>query len=136
MHPFSVRLLILLYLCGSALLFPACATLPPRPDLAHEPALPPADSGSLAMLAQRFTAANGPEASGFHLLIDAREALDARLALIDSATSSTRSEASSPTTRFGSSSALQAARTTRTTRENVGSLRIMAFASGSGLEML
>ncbi len=88
MHPFSVRLLILLYLCGSALLFPACATLPPRPDLAHEPALPPADSGSLAMLAQRFTAANGPEASGFHLLIDAREALDARLALIDSATSS------------------------------------------------
>ena len=40
------------------------------------------------MLAERFTGANGPEASGFHLLIDAREALDARLALIDVATRS------------------------------------------------
>ena len=88
MHIFSFRLALLIYLLGIALLFPGCATLPPRPDLAHEPALPPADSGLLAMLAERFTGANGPEASGFHLLIDAREALDARLALIDLATSS------------------------------------------------
>jgi len=88
MHIFFLRLGLLLYLLGIALLFPGCATLPPRPDLAHEPALPPADSGSLAMLAERFSGANGPEASGFHLLIDASEALDARLALIDLATSS------------------------------------------------
>jgi putative cardiolipin synthase len=38
------------------------------------------------MLADRFIKTNAAEASGFHLLIDAREALDARLALIDSAT--------------------------------------------------
>lgn len=85
MHTFSFRLALLIYLLGIALLFPGCATLPPRPDLAHETALPPADSGSLAMLAERFSHANGPEASGFHLLIDAHEALETRLALINSA---------------------------------------------------
>ncbi|MGI9537746.1 MAG: phospholipase D family protein [Desulfocapsaceae bacterium] len=88
MHRFSFRLTLLMYLLGIVFIFPGCATLPPRQDLAHEPALPPADSGSLALLAERFTGANGPEASGFHLLIDAQEALDARLALIDLATSS------------------------------------------------
>ncbi len=85
MNTSSVRLTLVI-LFSSALFFPGCATLPPRPDLAHEPALAPALSGPVAMLADRFRKTNGAEASGFHLLIDAREALDARLALIDSAT--------------------------------------------------
>ena len=88
MYSFSFRFAILAYFLAVALLFSGCAKLPPRPDLAHEPALPPAESGPIAMLAERFSDANGSEASGFHLLIDAREALDARLALIDSATGS------------------------------------------------
>ncbi len=85
MNSCSVRLTLVI-LVSSALLFSGCATLPPRPDLAHEPALAPALLGPVAMLADRFRKTNGAEASGFHLLIDAREALDARLALIDSAT--------------------------------------------------
>ena len=85
MNSCSVRLTLAI-LVSSALLFSGCATLPPRPDLAHEPALAPAVSGPVAMLGDRFKRTNGAETSGFHLLIDAREALDARLALIDSAT--------------------------------------------------
>ncbi|MBT8329704.1 MAG: phospholipase D family protein [Desulfofustis sp.] len=86
MQSYPVRLTFLI-LFGYAILFSGCASLPPRPDLAHEPALAPAVSGPVAMLGDRFRKTNGVEASGFHLLIDAREALDARLALIDSATS-------------------------------------------------
>ena len=86
MYSFSFRFVILASFLGVALLFPGCAKLPPRPDLAHEPALAPAVSGPIAELSERFTKTNGPESSGFHLLLDARAALDARLALIDSAT--------------------------------------------------
>ena len=86
MDSYSARLRFLI-LCCSVLLFSSCASLPPRPEVAHEPALAPASSGPVAMLGDRFMGANGAEASGFHLLIDAREALDVRLALIDSATS-------------------------------------------------
>ena len=86
MDSYSVRLTFLI-LFGSAVLFSGCASLPPRPDLAHEPSLAPALTGPVAMLGDRFRKTHGAEASGFHLLIDAREALDARLALIDSATS-------------------------------------------------
>ena len=86
MDSYSARLTFLI-LCCSVLQFSGCASLPPRPDLAYEPALAPAVAGPVAMLGDRFRMTNGAEASGFHLLIDAREALDARLALIDSATS-------------------------------------------------
>jgi putative cardiolipin synthase len=86
MNSYSIRLTLVI-LFGSVVLFSGCASLPPRPDLAHEPALAPASSGPVAMLGDRFRKTSGAEASGFHLLIDAREALDARLALIDSATS-------------------------------------------------
>ncbi len=78
--PFGV-IAVLLFLGG-------CAKLPPRPDLPVEQALSPADNGPLAELAERFTAGQGVDASGFHLLIDALEALESRLALIDSATRS------------------------------------------------
>ena len=88
MPKFSVRLELLVLLTASTLIFSSCATLPPRPELAYESALAPADSGPVAGLANRFTEANGAEASGFHLLIDAHEALVTRLALIDSAMSS------------------------------------------------
>ena len=65
-----------------------CARLPPRPDLPLEQALAPAENGPLAELARGFASGQAAKASGFHLLIDAREALEARLALIDSATRS------------------------------------------------
>ena len=90
MYPFSFRFVILAYFLAVALLFSGCAKLPPRPDLAHEPALPPAVSGPIAELSERFIETNGPKSSGFHLLLDARAALDARLALIDSATVASR----------------------------------------------
>lgn len=86
MDSYSAQRMFLLWCC-TVLLFSGCASLPPRPELAHEPALAPAASGPVAMLGDRFARTNGAEASGFHLLLDAREALDARLALIDSATS-------------------------------------------------
>lgn len=70
------------------LLIPSCATLPSRPDLPFEPALPPANDGSLADLSVRFQKKEDSETSGFRLLINAREALEARLALVDLATRS------------------------------------------------
>ncbi len=86
MSSFSVRLTLLVYLLGPVLLFSGCASLPPRPEIPYEKALAPAHSGPIAALAERFSAAHGAQASGFHLLIDAHEALETRLALIDSAT--------------------------------------------------
>jgi len=65
-----------------------CATLPPRPDLPPEVASPPALSGELAALSVAFSNENGRQASGFRLLTNAREALEARLAVVDMATSS------------------------------------------------
>lgn len=82
MSRFTVLLLV-----SCSLFMVGCASLPPRPDLPSEHAIPPAQTGPIAGLADRFVAEHGTHASGFHLLIDAREALDARLALIDSATS-------------------------------------------------
>lgn len=81
MRPLILLIVIILYLSG-------CATLPPRPDLPFEQARTPSQTGLIADVANRFSAHNGPQASGFHLLIDAREALESRLALIDMATSS------------------------------------------------
>ena len=85
MDSYCARFAFLILSC-SVLLLSGCASLPPRPELAHEAALAPASSGPVAILGDRFKRTNGAETSGFHLLIDAREALDARLALIDSAT--------------------------------------------------
>lgn len=65
-----------------------CTSLPPRPEIILEHALPPAASGRLAELSCRFREKNGADASGFSLLIDSREALNTRLALIDLATRS------------------------------------------------
>jgi putative cardiolipin synthase len=65
-----------------------CAQLPPRPDLPLEQSLAPAENGPLADLARDFSSRQTGEMSGFHLLIDAREAFEARLAMIDSATRS------------------------------------------------
>lgn len=65
-----------------------CAKLPDRPDLAFEQALPPAETGMIADLTNRFSENNERHISGFHLLTDAREALESRLALIDLATRS------------------------------------------------
>ncbi|WP_136796542.1 phospholipase D family protein [Desulfosediminicola ganghwensis] len=76
-----ILLLLILFLYG-------CASLPPRPNLEYESALPAANTGILPDLAQGFRASHGNEASGFHLLIDAEESLTARLALIDSAKNS------------------------------------------------
>lgn len=84
-----VTRIVLLVLVSCYLWFlPGCASLPPRPDLAFEPAAPPAESGPIAGLADRFSVAHGAHISGFRLLIDAQEAYEARLALIDSATQS------------------------------------------------
>lgn len=71
--------------CGWAALFllSGCATLPPRPDLGFEGSLPPAESGALADLAERFKDENGPGVSGFRLLINSTEAFQSRLALVD-----------------------------------------------------
>lgn len=65
-----------------------CAKLPPRPDLPVELALAPPENGPLAELGRSFSAGRPAQESGFRLLIDAREAFEARLALIDSATRS------------------------------------------------
>lgn len=63
-----------------------CTTLPDppiTPDVYH---LPPAASGSLADVADRFVQTRAPGRSGFMLLEDNREAMNWRLALIDHAT--------------------------------------------------
>lgn len=70
----------------AALLLNGCASLPPRPDLAFEQALPAATRGTIQETAHRFQANYGEQASGFRLLIHADQSLNARLALIDSAT--------------------------------------------------
>ncbi len=57
-----------------------------RPEPSY--ALAPARTGTLADIAARIRAANGPERSGFHLLDGSHESLAWRLALIDSAVSS------------------------------------------------
>jgi len=57
-----------------------------RPAPSH--ASPPATSGVLADIAGRIHASSGPQYSGFHLLDGSHEALNWRLALIDSAVSS------------------------------------------------
>ena len=57
-----------------------------RPEPSY--ALAPATTGTLADIAARIHAANGPEYSGFHLLDGSHESLAWRLALIDSAVSS------------------------------------------------
>lgn len=77
-----------LLLLSIALLLAGCASLPARPDIPYQDALAPAESGLIAELSDRFSAEHDPGSSGFHLLIEAREALESRLALIDSATRS------------------------------------------------
>ena len=65
-----------------------CASLPPRPDLDWEYSRSPAETGSLADLSSEFATNNGSDISGFRFVLNARKALEARLALIDLATSS------------------------------------------------
>jgi cardiolipin synthase C len=81
-----LRPFLLLFFITS--LLSGCASLPARPDIPYEAAFAPAESGLIAALSDRFSAEHGPDRSGFHLLIEAREALESRLALIDSATRS------------------------------------------------
>jgi len=73
----------LLFIVLIAFLIQSCATLPSRPDLPFEPALPPAIDGQLAQLSARFKEKEGADTSGFRLLINARKALETRLALVD-----------------------------------------------------
>jgi putative cardiolipin synthase len=79
-----------LVLCLSLLVLfsHGCATLPPRPDVAFEAALPPPTHGAIPDISEDFRRLRGSEASGFSLLIDAQEAFEARLALVDQAVSS------------------------------------------------
>ena len=79
----STRSGLLICFCLAALFFSSCATLPPRPDVPFEPALPPAELGMLTEISRQFQHEHEPNSSGFKLLIDAQEALEARLALID-----------------------------------------------------
>ena len=81
------RLTVLL-LVSCSLFMAGCASLPPRPDLPFEHTLPPAEGGPIAQMVDRFSTGKGAHISGFHLLIDAQEAYEARLALIDSAAQS------------------------------------------------
>lgn len=81
----GVRLQVIIPLLA-ALFLNGCASLPPRPDLAFEQALPAALRGKPQETAHRFNENHGSEASGFRLLIHADQSLNARLALIDSAT--------------------------------------------------
>lgn len=74
--------------CLLVLLFSGCASLPSRPELPHEAAEPPAVAGPLATFSDKFYRTNGVEKSGFRLIADGQEALEARLALADLATSS------------------------------------------------
>lgn len=78
----------LLLLVVTIFSFSGCAILPDRPELPYEQALSPAETGLLTDLARRFSRNREPQISGFRLLIDAREALESRLALIDLATQS------------------------------------------------
>ena len=74
-----------------ALLIGGCATKSPQePRIRPEPsyAMPAATKGPLADLAKRIRAEHGAQASGFMALDGSKEALDWRLALIDSAVSS------------------------------------------------
>ena len=75
---------IALWLLGIvALLGSGCATLPPRPDVALESALEPAATGEIRELSDRFRLHQQPGKSGFKLLVDAKDSMEARLALID-----------------------------------------------------
>ena len=80
---FSVVLLLFF-----AIFLQSCASLPSRSDFELEYSLPPAQSGALAEMSESYMASLAPDSSGFHLLVDAKEALEARLALIDMATTS------------------------------------------------
>ena len=73
------------------LLITGCATKPPSEDLirpAPSYAKAPATQGPLAAIAQRIAARHGAQSSGFRALDGSKEALEWRLALIDSAVSS------------------------------------------------
>jgi putative cardiolipin synthase len=65
----------------------ACTALPERPPLAEERSLPPAESGVLHAVATRIDAALGPLETAHWLLDRNRLAMDARLALTDTAAS-------------------------------------------------
>lgn len=67
------------------LLLASCATLPPRQQGALQQKLPVAVDGPLADFSIAFFAEKEESLSGFHLLAASKEALEARLALIDSA---------------------------------------------------
>jgi putative cardiolipin synthase len=76
---------------AGVLLIAGCAGTAMKDDVVRpEPsfAAPPATDGILAGMAERITAEHGPEHSGFRALDGSKEALDWRLALMDSAVSS------------------------------------------------
>lgn len=66
------------------LLVAGCTTLPPNPDKLTTYALPEASSGLIAEVAQKLDL--GPRETAALPLVDAKEAMDWRLALIDHAT--------------------------------------------------
>jgi len=80
-----IRTLVIISLGGG---LHGCAILPVRPDMPSEYALSPAESGPNADWSDQFSRENEAGKSGFHPLIDAREVLEVRLALIDSAVTS------------------------------------------------
>jgi putative cardiolipin synthase len=67
---------------------PACQTLPRQSAAPPSHSLPAANAGPLASTAAKLARSRSPGESSFLLLEDNREALDWRLALIDSATTS------------------------------------------------
>jgi len=81
----------LVALCLGLALLAGCATQTLRQELIRDPpsyAPPPAQTGPLADIANRFTSEHGEEWSGFRLLENSFDGLYWRLALIDSAVSS------------------------------------------------
>ncbi|MBN7797735.1 phospholipase D-like domain-containing protein [Parahaliea mediterranea] len=74
-----------------ALALGACSSAGLKEDILHPPqsgALPPAESGLLAEVANRIASEHGDEASGFSIMDSSYQGLYWRLALIDSAVSS------------------------------------------------
>ena len=67
----------------AVLLVSGCSSLPPRPETPYSSSLGTSRSGELAEFATRFESKHPANASGVSLLFNARDAMLARLALLD-----------------------------------------------------